>query len=186
MAELSYPGTLAVAKKLAGDNQAQVPILMTQSRGYVADAIRYFRQCINHQDGEFYPIMQMFKAVRMLCPKKAFSLNISRESVEQLRHVPLLAEDANIHEFQEELPAYLVAAQDAIIDEEHPRLAWWKAHDNLPAWQNAARAVYSMLPSSAPAERVFSLLQASTSSQQQWVLADHLDTSLMLQYDRAR
>ena len=31
MAELSYPSTLAVAKKLAGDNQAQVPILMTQS-----------------------------------------------------------------------------------------------------------------------------------------------------------
>ena len=60
----------------------------------------------------------------MLCPKKAFSLNISRESVEQLRHVPLLAEDATIHELQEELPAYLAAAQDAIIDEEHPRLAW--------------------------------------------------------------
>ena len=39
MADLSYPSTLAVAKKLAGDNQAQVPILMTQSRGYVADAI---------------------------------------------------------------------------------------------------------------------------------------------------
>ena len=36
MAELSFPSTLAVAKKLAGDNQAQVPILMTQSRGYVS------------------------------------------------------------------------------------------------------------------------------------------------------
>ena len=63
MAELSYPSTLAVAKKLAGDNQAQVPILMTPSRGYVADAIRYFRQRMNHQDGDFYPIMEMFKAV---------------------------------------------------------------------------------------------------------------------------
>ena len=99
---------------------------------------------MNHQDGDFYPIMQMFKAVRMLCPKKAFSLNISRESVEQLRHGRLLAEDATIHELQEELPAYLAAAQDAIIDQEHPRLAWWKAYDNLPAWQNSARAEYSM------------------------------------------
>ena len=106
--------------------------------------------------------------------------------MEQLRHVPLLAEDATIHELQEELQAYLAAAQDAIIDEEHPRLAWWKAHDNLPAWQNVARAVYSMLPSSAHADRMFSLLQASTSSQQQPVLAHHLDTSLMLQYDRVR
>ena len=123
----------------------------------------------------------------MLCPQMAFSLNISRESVEQLRHVPLLAVDATIHELQKELPAYLAAAQYAIIDEEHPHLAWWKAHSNLPAWQNAVRAVYSMLPSSAPAESVFSLLQANgTSSQQQRVLADHLDTSLMLQYDRAR
>ena len=33
MTELSYPSILAVAKKLAGDNQAQVQILMTQSRG---------------------------------------------------------------------------------------------------------------------------------------------------------
>ena len=106
--------------------------------------------------------------------------------MEQLRHVPPLAEDGTIHELQEHVPAYLAAAQDAIIDEEHPHLAWWKAHDNFPAWQNAARAVYSVLPSSAPAERVFSFLQASTSSQQQWVLADHLDTSLTLQYDRAR
>ena len=70
MSELSYPSTLAVAKKLAGDNQAQVPILMTQSRGYVADAIRYFRQRMNHHDDDFYPIMQMFKAVRILCPKR--------------------------------------------------------------------------------------------------------------------
>ena len=106
--------------------------------------------------------------------------------MEQLRHVPLLAEDATIHELQEELPAYLAAAQDAIIDEEHPHLAWWEAHSNFPAWQNAARAVYSMLPSSAPAGCVFSLLQAHTSSQQQPVQADHLDTSLMLPYDRAR
>ena len=78
MAELSYPSTLAVAKKPAGDNQAQVPILMTQSRGFVADAIRSLRQRMNHQDGDFYPIMQMFKAVRMLCPQMAFSVNISR------------------------------------------------------------------------------------------------------------
>ena len=99
----------------------------------------------------------------MLCPKKAFSPNTSRENVEQLRDVPLLAEDATIHELQEQLPAYLAAAQHAIIDKEHPRLAWWKAHDNLPAWHNAARVVYSMLPSSTPAERVFSFLQASTS-----------------------
>ena len=63
MAEPCHPNTLAVAKKQEGDNQAQVPILMTQSRGYVADAIRYFRQHMNHQDGDFYPIMQMFKAV---------------------------------------------------------------------------------------------------------------------------
>ena len=122
----------------------------------------------------------------MLCPKKAFSVNISRESVEQLRHVPLLAVDATIHELQEELPAYLAAAQDAIIDEEHSHLAWWKAHENLPAWQNAARVVYSMLPSSPPVERVCPLLQASTSSQQQRPLADHLEASLVLQCNRAR
>eukprot|EP00117_Sycon_ciliatum_P017802 scpid51839/ scgid16655/ len=141
---------------------------------------------MNHQDGDFYPIIQMFKAVRMLCPKKAFNLNISRESVEQLRHVPLLADNAIIHELREELPAYLAAAQDAVIDEEHSGLARWKVHGNLPASQNAARVVYSMLPSSASAERVFSLLQATTSSQQQRLLADHLEASLMLQYNRGR
>ena len=54
--------------------------------------------------------MQMFIPVRLLWPKKAFSLNISRVGVEQLRHGTLLAKDATIHELQEELPTYLAAA----------------------------------------------------------------------------
>ena len=52
MAGPSYPNTLAVAKKLAGDNQAQVLIHMTLSRGDV-NAIRYFHRRMNHQDDDF-------------------------------------------------------------------------------------------------------------------------------------
>ena len=43
------------------------------------------------------------------------------------------------------LPAYLAAAKDAVIDEEHPHMAWSKAHGNLPAWQSASRVVWSIL-----------------------------------------
>ena len=54
----------------------------------------------------------------------------------------------------------------------------------LPFWSAALRKVLLIQPSSAAAERVFSLLNASFSDQQEHSLQDYIELSLMFQYNK--
>ena len=63
------------------------------------------------------------------------------------------------------------------------RLEWWKDQGELPHWQAAARIVFTISPSSAAAERVFSLLQAAVGDNQESKLEDQIEATLKLQYN---
>ena len=52
---------------------------------------------------------------------------------------------------------------------------------DLPQWSLVAKKVILLQPSSAAAERVFSLLNSSFSEQQQNSLEDYVEASVMLQ-----
>ena len=109
--------------------------------------------------------------------------DVGLRQVEALRALPWLDQDATINALMEELPVYLVAATNAVLDGETSRLKWWKRQVRLPTWQHVAMVVFTLLPSSAPAERVFSLLQASIGHLQGNMLSDQIEASLMLQYN---
>ena len=111
------------------------------------------------KDRDLFRISSAFKALRVYCPKRARQLRPSAASLEGLRSIPALDSDAIIRGLQEELPGYLVAAED--VTNCTDRLRWWKDHGELPKWQAAACLVFTMSPSSAAAERLFSLLQAA-------------------------
>ena len=84
---------------------------------------------------------------------------------------------------KDELPAYL--ARSADVDKGFDALEWWKSNaSSLPNWSSAARRILLIQPSSAAAERVFSLLKASFGEQQDSSLQDYVETSLMLQYNK--
>ena len=71
------------------------------------------------------------------------------------------------------------------VDVDFDPLEWWKAHKtDLPHWSAAASDVLLVQPSSAAAERIFSLPKASFGSQQDTTLNDYIQTSLMLQYNQ--
>ena len=63
------------------------------------------------------------------------------------------------------------------------KLEWWKNHAvQLPFWSTGCRAILLLQPSSADAERVFSLLSNSFKENQQNALEDYIiSTSVMLQ-----
>ena len=149
----------------------------------MAPAIHYFRLRFNHREGNLFGVLRIFKALRILCPVQARQMHVGLEEVNALRALPCLDNDDTITNFQEELPIYLAAADDAVLGT-NGRLKWWQQQDRLPHWQQLARIVFALLPSSAPAERVFSLLQASTSNQQGQRLSDQVEATLMLQYNR--
>ena len=63
------------------------------------------------------------------------------------------------------------------------KLDWWKQHETeLPLWSSNCKSVLLIQPSSAAAERVFSLLANSFNERQTSALEDYIQTSLMLQY----
>ena len=120
----------------------------------------------------------------MFCPKRARQLRPSAASLEGLCSIPALDSDAIIRGLQEELPGYLVAAED--VNDCTDRLRWWKDHGELPKWQAAVRLVFTMSPSSAATELVFSFLQAAVHNTQMSMLEDHIEAMLKLQLDRGR
>ena len=104
--------------------------------------------------------------------------------VDALKAFPALDSDETIRLLKEELPAYIVAAEDIAADT--ATAAWWLRQQNLPSWKKAAKMVLTVQPSSAAAERVFSLLEAATGDQQSQLLEDNLQLAIMLQYNRGR
>ena len=58
---------------------------------------------------------------------------------------------------------------------------WWKSHgEQFKTWLEAFKLIVLVQPSSASAERVFSLLANSFSSQQESALEDYIQLSVML------
>ena len=89
-------------------------------------------------------------------------LRPTRASVEALRVFPFLDNDATIDGLVRELPQYITATQDVAIESEERKVEWWKVHEErLPNWSSAVKKVLLVQPSSAAAERAFSLLSAS-------------------------
>ena len=83
---------------------------------------------------------------------------------------------------KQELPTYLAKAAD--LNRDTDPLQWWKNHSNdLTCWSAAAEKILLVQPSSAAAERVFSLLKNSFGSFQDAALADYIQASLMFQYN---
>ena len=66
-------------------------------------------------------------------------------------------------------------------------LNWWATHGSkFPAWAEAAQIVFSFTPNSAAAERVFSLLKLFFSEVRDLPLADVVQATLMLRYNKRK
>ena len=94
--------------------------------------------------------------------------------------VPFLNDPTVIANLKEELPTYLGRSTDV----DPPDIAqWWKNNElQLPNWSAAAKKACLVQPSSAAAERVFSLLN-SFGTKQNNSLEDYVEGTIMLQYN---
>ena len=64
-------------------------------------------------------------------------------------------------------------------------LKWWKVnHPTIPTWAKAARIIFAMTPSSAASECVFSLVDSMFGKSRKLSLADQVQGSLMLKYNK--
>jgi hypothetical protein len=112
--------------------------------------------------------------------------------VSDMAKITPLAQHDLITGMLKELPVYMAVSAtcpgfntQSVSEFSEGVLKWWKMnHPQFPTWAIAARIVFAMLPSSAPCERVFSLVECMFGQDQLSSLADQLQGSVMLRYNK--
>ena len=103
-------------------------------------------------------------------------------SVDQLMSFPFVTSEKIVN-LKSELPKYLAKCED--VDETYDVLQWWKSQELLlPHWAAIAKSILAVQPSSAAVERAFSLLNSGFSDQQEQLLQDYIEASVMLRYNK--
>lgn len=134
----------------------------TQLRAYAMRCIQpgfsYFRRQISTNLQEAVAI---FKAARLFSPHMVNIMRPTATCINTLSVFPSLTPQV-LSELKDELPLYMSKASG--VDRSVCPLEWWRLNcEHLPKWSVEARKVFLIQPSSAAAERVFSLLKASFS-----------------------
>lgn len=175
-----YPNLHAVAQKLSGGSSSLEQQLVDYGKACIAPGLQYFHSKFSIT-GELGESVAAFKAARLIWPQKMAEMQPNSQDIDAMQAFPFL-KGTTLVNLKQELPAYLAKAAD--LDQDADPLHWWKKHSNdLPSWSAAAKNILLVQPSSAAAERVFSLLQNSFRSFQDASLADYIQASLMLQYN---
>ena len=132
--------------------------------------------------GDLGGLVEAFKAARLFCPQKIIEMQPTANSVDSLKALPFLDKQEVLDGLKEELPQYLAKVSD--VSCEIDPVDWWGRHSaDLSKWSAAARQVLLVQPSSAAAERVFSIRNQSFGDQQQLSLEDYIEASVQLQYN---
>ena len=125
--------------------------------------------------------MSAFKAVQVFNPHKLATLKPDISHVNSLRVIPAFG-DSELERLKAELPTYIAKADG--ISSDLSALEWWKLNStDLPSWSNGVKKVLAIQPSSAAAERVFSLLNTGFGDLQENSLRDYIEASVMLRFN---
>ena len=94
------------------------------------------------------------------------SQNLTPAFIDKLCTIAPLAHHINIDQLKLEAPLYLSAAVGFSTDHRDVKtptnnvLVWWSENaSKIPEWAKAARIIFSLTPSSAACERVFSFMK---------------------------
>ena len=176
-----YPNVAAVAKAEANGNASHEQQLLDYSKACVQPSYHYIYLKFNNN---LKPVLDAFKAARLVLLFKFHELKPSAAVIDCLKAFPFLSSQEIIDAHKLEVPMYMAASED--VSTEIDLIAWGTRHAiELPKWANAFKKVLLVQPSSAAAERVFSILQRFT-AQQQSSLEDYIELSVMLQYNFSR
>ena len=177
-----FPNLLAVAQTISPGSASRRQQWIDYGKTCVAPGLRYFNDKFS-PSGDLGGSVAAFKAAGLVWPQKMVEIQPTSNDIDTLQTFPFLIESSVLENLKKELPVYLTKAAD--LDRNVDSVQWWKDHsDDLPCWSAAAGKILLVQPSSAAAERVFSLLQNSFGSFQDAALTDYLQASIMLQYKK--
>ena len=167
----------AVAAAIAEENSAQnVAALEQEAKACVQPAIDWFLRKFNVQ---LHKTVSAFKAARYVCPVSFQWLKPTQQSVEALWIFPFVVDDGIINGLKAEIPFYLAATEDVVINTEEQKVKWWHDHkDRLPHWVVGA-AILGCSRKPGVFSIIFSILiQRSTRARLGWWSASKCDDPL--------
>lgn len=184
LAQKNLPSLKAVARQLAEqDASVDADALVTETMQGAQPAIDYFRRKFNVDLGS---TVTAFKRARIFDPVVAQGLNLMPADIQSLRCFSFFDEAAILQGLADQLPHYLAAIVDANLATADEKWKWWSRQrddPNLCHWCNAVKKLVLVQPSSAASERVFSLLAAAYTDEQERALEDGIEASIMLRYN---
>ena len=114
--------------------------------------------------------MTAFQRARFFDPVEVQSLALTPEKVKSLECFPFF-NGGELELLVAELPHYLAAVADVTLNNADDKLRWWSRQNTLPHWKNAVKKLVLVQPSSAAAERAFSIMASCFTDEQQSALA---------------
>ena len=129
-------------------------MLTAYAKTCVQPAYNYFEEKFSN---DLDVTLSVFKYACYFDPVKIGELEPSAADLDNLKVFTFLAGDGQIDGLKTELPRYMALAEgvSTVVN----KIEWWQNHtDELPKWSSACKLILLIQPSSAAAERVFSLL----------------------------
>jgi hypothetical protein len=147
----------------------------------IRPAKQYMQKVVNEK---LKPQLDAFKAIAIMVPFKARLAGVSTDHIDTLaRCLPFFEHNpALMAKMKEELPLYATLCEDATATVKLQD--WWQANaELLPGWAQAVRMVLTLTPSSAAAERVFSMMKSMFKKEQECLLTDAIEAAIGLRYN---
>ena len=163
--------------RLQQNNQHRMSLHRNKSMRWSSNSVAWEKFIV-----QLYGLVAVFKAARIMCPVAVQWMRPTAATMSALSISPFLNSDRIIAGLIAELPEYVAAAQDVVVTTER-RKRWCQHVERLPHWSAEVKQVLLAQPSTAAAERAFSLLSAAVSDQLGRALAGNLQANVMLQYN---
>eukprot|EP00475_Leptophrys_vorax_P010335 TRINITY_DN16952_c0_g1_i1.p1 TRINITY_DN16952_c0_g1~~TRINITY_DN16952_c0_g1_i1.p1 ORF type:complete len:312 (-),score=93.90 TRINITY_DN16952_c0_g1_i1:114-1049(-) len=185
-----FPNVRGLFDRFIGHNSFSV--YKAHVKSVVRPMIRYFRERfveVPHgadRNADIFNSIELFKVIRIFDPEKVVDLNPHAEDIRRLCQFKPFSKLGIFNALVQELPAYRrIAAEHKLAENEDKDILQWFCHhkDELKTFFEAAKCAALIQPSSAAAERVFSLLKRLQDHSQTSMLKDYQETSAMLKYN---
>jgi hypothetical protein len=153
--------------------------LLKKAVDMVKPAVKYYKEQLTHLAGQ----INIFKAAKLFNPVFVASRPLNPEDVNEIKCIAFFNNTLKVNQLKAEFLKYHSLATQCPNDVDP--LSWWSRQTvELPHWSAACRSMILYQPSSAAAERVFSMLRQSIGVRQGSSLQDYQAASVMLAYNR--
>jgi hypothetical protein len=171
---------LATTSPLPADQHA----LRLYALECVKPMFSYFTSKITDFDAPLRPMLDLCQAARVFDPDRMLGLDENTQLVRE--RFQGFVQSSTLDAMAEQRIQYLHLANEYKCSQMGGTLTWWSKHGRqIPAWREAALRIFSLAPSSAAVERVFSASNSMFNDLQSSALADLIETALMLRCNDA-